>query len=60
MKSSNQTVSATALGDAGALGLPSGAGAAAGGRAEEIALGGARAFRRGSTACRPRVPSGSS
>ncbi|MBW8838206.1 MAG: MFS transporter, partial [Burkholderia sp.] len=46
MKSSNQTVYATALGDAGALGLPSGAGAAAGGRAEEIALGGARISAR--------------
>lgn len=46
MKSSNQTVYATAVGDAGALGLPSGAGASAGSRAEEIALGGARISAR--------------
>ncbi|MFM0078524.1 MFS transporter [Paraburkholderia sediminicola] len=47
MKSSNQAVFATAVGDAGALGgLPSGAGASAGGRAEEIALDGARISAR--------------
>ncbi len=46
MKSSNQTVYATALGDAGALGVPAGAGASAGSRAEDIALGGARISAR--------------